>query len=532
MSSVGPSDFRQSNWSTIVNQEGHLRNVHFSRVTGRIESKSGLFGIFSQFVNKLLSLFPGYQLGLKKSAVLQALEFGMRSANRDQDEVIRRVARIIKPKLTPELQAKLQEWEKGVANPKPNGSDESDKAKRQNELGLQLLYAAGIGNEEKVIELLEQGAPLNIKNSDGFTALLLALRNGHTEAAKLLIKSGANVDAKDPEGSTPLYSAIKKMMPEVALALIERSAALGRISQRHDPYPHLALKYGLNEVGLKLISEYPSPDEKGIDGTTLLHLALECLNEKDHSTEIKGLIERSKDLQQTNCFRDTALHIAASHGNLEAARTLIEKTGSTGTQNIFGDTPLHNALNQGHYATAMLIIENSEDVNQVGRSGETALHIATRQGDLKTTCALIKKTADISGVNINGKSALSGALERGHHEIAMLLIDQCDFWDSPALLDVAQRGYTAAVEALMKKPSTIDVNYENRHGTTALHLAIFHGHLETAIALLNHGAEFNIKSSEMGEKGASHTAVEMCRQRGEAMAEVLKRIETIQNIKG
>lgn len=645
MSSVRPSDFNQSNWSTIVNQGGDLGNVHFSRITGKIESKSGLFGFFSQFVNKFLSIFPGYELGLKKSAVLKALEYGMQSNNRSQDDVIRKVAQIIKPKLLSEIQedlsTKVDEWEKRIGNPKPTGPEESDKAKHEDELGHQLLSAAESGDVQKVVDLINQGAPLdkkdhsgetplhkaaslgnkeviealvkykaplNKKDGNGATPLHLAILFGYAEAAKCLIECGADLKAKDKNGQTPVHLAVVpqvkgfnqeiiktlidyqapldecnkagftplqstirenkpeaavhlieggadvnatdpvgnppllsalgplkgKEMGKVALALIKRDADLTRVSSDNPPYPHLALRGNHTEVALELISRGASPNEVDPYETPLLHLALECLNEEDHSAEINELIERSKNLQQTNSLQKTALHIAAARGNLAATRTLINKTNNTGFQDIHGSTPLHHALECGHNAIAMLLIDRSEDVNQISRFGETPLHIAARTGSLEPTRALIEKTDNINAGGIDGQSALSTALECGHHEIAMLLIDSCQFWESSTLLDAAQRGYTDAVEALMKKVHDIDVNHTGDDGTTALHLAISHGHPETAIALLNHGAKFNIKSSETGEEEVFVTAEEMCQQRGEAMAEVLHTIETIKDpvIKG
>lgn len=57
--------------------------------------------------------------------------------------------------------------------------------------------------------LIEQGADVNIKNKEGETALMVAVKWEDLETAKLLIDKGANVNAKDKEGKTALDIAIE-----------------------------------------------------------------------------------------------------------------------------------------------------------------------------------------------------------------------------------------------------------------------------------------------------------------------------------
>ncbi len=57
----------------------------------------------------------------------------------------------------------------------------------------------------------------------------------------------------------------------------------------------------------------------------------------------------------------------------------------------------------------------------------------------------------------------------------------------------ACNGYTGVVSFLVQQPS-IDINIKDPNGNTALHLAAFFLHYETAMALLNAGASLDARN--------------------------------------
>ena len=67
-----------------------------------------------------------------------------------------------------------------------------------------LHYAAFEGRTEVVKYLLEKGAEKDTLAPNGYSALLLAMRNGHMEAARELLYADADVNIKGARGETAL----------------------------------------------------------------------------------------------------------------------------------------------------------------------------------------------------------------------------------------------------------------------------------------------------------------------------------------
>src|SRR5678815_3066036 len=70
---------------------------------------------------------------------------------------------------------------------------------------LALLDAAEQGDVASVEALLQQGASVATRNSQGNTALGYASRGGHLEVAKLLVAKGADVNQGNLKNIPPLH---------------------------------------------------------------------------------------------------------------------------------------------------------------------------------------------------------------------------------------------------------------------------------------------------------------------------------------
>jgi hypothetical protein len=90
-----------------------------------------------------------------------------------------------------------------------------------------LANACQVGNTRLVTFLIEKGADIETKDDSGKTPLIQASRGpGHAEIAKLLIEKGADIEAKDDSEKTPLGQACPFGLSEIVQLLIKKGAAL------------------------------------------------------------------------------------------------------------------------------------------------------------------------------------------------------------------------------------------------------------------------------------------------------------------
>ena len=86
----------------------------------------------------------------------------------------------------------------------------------QQELVDLFFAAAKIGNSEVINEFLKHGFPVDVRNKDGYTPLMMATYYGHQDIVASLLKHGADRCARDNRGNTALMGALFKM--EFAIA--------------------------------------------------------------------------------------------------------------------------------------------------------------------------------------------------------------------------------------------------------------------------------------------------------------------------
>ncbi|MDX1294803.1 MAG: ankyrin repeat domain-containing protein [Sulfurimonadaceae bacterium] len=100
-------------------------------------------------------------------------------------------------------------------------TSEEANAKRPDNQKSILMYAIWLGNDDAVNHLLEKGADVNARDSEGVTPLLLAIYKDRTEIALELIKQGADVNATAKDGSTPIIMSTFRENKVVEEAILE-----------------------------------------------------------------------------------------------------------------------------------------------------------------------------------------------------------------------------------------------------------------------------------------------------------------------
>ncbi|MDP9398442.1 MAG: ankyrin repeat domain-containing protein, partial [Actinomycetota bacterium] len=98
----------------------------------------------------------------------------------------------------------------------------------------ELIDAASRGDVAAVRRLVDGGADVRARNSQGPTALVAAAYGNHVDAAQALIEAGADVNAKDPTEQSAYLIATSEVDDDPRL--LERTLAAGADVQAKDSY--------------------------------------------------------------------------------------------------------------------------------------------------------------------------------------------------------------------------------------------------------------------------------------------------------
>ena len=167
------------------------------------------------------------------------------------------------------------------------GNPEADRA---------LLEAARDGNIEAVRQHLAAGADVNVNDQRGYggsTPLHVAAQEGHNQVIELLIDNGANVNAKRSDGATPLDWAEDE--PKIADLLREHGGKHGSI--------HTAAAGGDTEAVKEFLAAGTDVNAKNQLGRTPLHAAAY----RGHTVVVELLVANDADVNALSVNGKTPL---------------------------------------------------------------------------------------------------------------------------------------------------------------------------------------------------------------------------------
>jgi ankyrin repeat protein len=116
--------------------------------------------------------------------------------------------------------------------------------------GVHKLIQYAYDNDiEHVIELVNNGAPVDTRDHYGKTTLMWAVVNENMKMTKFLISRGADLNARDVEGTTPLMWAVVTGNIKTIKLLIRRGADINI----KDNYGKTALESSIKRNQKKII---------------------------------------------------------------------------------------------------------------------------------------------------------------------------------------------------------------------------------------------------------------------------------------
>jgi ankyrin repeat protein len=108
---------------------------------------------------------------------------------------------------------------------------------------------------------------------------------------------------------------------------------------------------------------------------------------------VKLLLVRGVDPEGADYAGETALGVAARHGDAELVDLLVQNGASLDPKDAHGVTPLLRALHEGQDDAARRLIEMGAEVNAKAESGWTPLLVAVGREDEELVGLLLEKGA-------------------------------------------------------------------------------------------------------------------------------------------
>ncbi len=218
---------------------------------------------------------------------------------------------------------------------------------------------------------------------------------------------------------------------------------------------------------------------------------------KGHEAVVRALLKAGAEVEVTNSFGSTPLHIAAQNGHLDVISLLLEKKAKVDVKNKFGWSPIHLAAQNGEASVVESLVQVGADVNSAGKYGLTPLDMAAENGEVKVVEFLLAQKAQFDVKNKYDETPLYRAAQNGLLNIVKVLLQ------AGADVNVAvEGGWTPlhpavqndcldVVQVLVKAGAEVDA--KNTVGLTPLHIAAQNGREKVVNFLLQEGANIDAK---------------------------------------
>ena len=203
---------------------------------------------------------------------------------------------------------------------------------------------------------------------------------------------------------------------------------------------------------------------------------------------------RGADVQVQDNDNATPLHSASYHGRAEIAKFLLDHGAKARVKDNKGRTPLHEVSPgihrykcyhpgieytpgnrvyppQNAFNVALLLLDRNADVNALDNDHATPLHLASSHGILEVARLLLERGATADAKNV-------------HSQTPLHLVSQC-----------ADLCHENSEVARLLLEIGMDANVRDNCLATPLHFACSRGNFETALVLLDHGAEPNAQNA-------------------------------------
>ena len=325
-----------------------------------------------------------------------------------------------------------------------------------------------------------------------------------------------NRGLQDGKGKEITYTSLHDAAMQKNMAEVQRQFHAGADVNATNLYTQTPLHIA-TEVG-------DAKKEKAVTYTSLHDAA-----RNENIAEMQRQLHAGADVNTTNRYSETPLHIATEVGDAKMVGFLISAKANINATEYHGHTPLFIAIDGGHIEIVKQLISAGVDIFAIGHdrwNPTTPLHIAIKAGHMSIVKLLIEKKADIEAIadDVKKSTPMRMAIENSRPDIMQYLINQGATIHDYYLEKACEKGQVEIVKRLIQKGANVnaldvdnnnllldvieglndnpereeayveiaklliqagtDVNYLNNYGVTALHMAVMDGENQIAISTL------------------------------------------------
>lgn len=376
-----------------------------------------------------------------------------------------------------------------------------------NRTALMLASAAGLVDIVEAL-LQRQDIDINLKDAEGSAALSVAADAGDALVVEFLLdmkgadgRPAVDINSVNRNGNSALTLAAKKGHDTVVWELLEGKADTAiRDGEGGGTAIFRAVDHGQIDVVQRLL-QYDA-DVRILDNLdrSLLHSA--SLN---GSTKIlRLLINERLDVDLQDKYGRTPLHDSARAGTIDVTKVLLEVGANRSLEDCHGRTAFAVARQHGH-RRIMLILEGKEDITDeevenlgpIPDAESLPVWSLAKLGmrDLVERAIASRPAAVYENDPDSNDTALHWAVVSNHTDILSLLLSATDL--SPDSLNdylrtplhlAALKGNLHATTTLLASPNDLNLDQQDKWGTTSLLIACACGFFPIAITLIAAGA--------------------------------------------
>ncbi|KAL9621758.1 MAG: hypothetical protein Q9160_003876 [Pyrenula sp. 1 TL-2023] len=324
-----------------------------------------------------------------------------------------------------------------------------------------LKDAAGNGFLPAVKFFLRKGDLL--AKEDGTGALFSAIQGAKLDVVKFLVQQGTPLETKDSTGTSPFLSAIKQGREDIWRYLADAGANIHATDAQGDNACSIATFHNDLTCLQWTIDQKASVNQKSTIGMSPLLIGAEAGNVE----ALQILIGQGAEKDVTDDDGKNACHIAAANGRSEALQWLIDHKVDANLSNKYGFTPFHVAVVCGHLKCVQLLAKLFPDwTTRTASDGWSAAAMVAESDNIDVASWMIQNGVDFD----QAYDSENPPMKRFRPLIQSVL-----------------RGEFAMVEFLLENGA--DPNVRMNHGSTPLLVVSEWQSLKFIEILVKHGAE-------------------------------------------